>query len=151
MRYGTMEQITISKSIYQQIVDKAEAETENQKEVVGLVLGHDNICNGVFHCRNISTFPQAEYKMHPEDYGVFLRYHRAKNPEDLRHEIPQKLIGIYHSHPQWSARPSQTDIAKAYPNYIYFIYSCVSKTMTAWTLEVVAGERIMREIIIEVL
>lgn len=48
------------------------------------------------------------------------------------------VVGIYHSHPDHPARPSETDLEEAtFPGYTYVIVSVrdgVPDTLTAWTL-----------------
>jgi len=47
------------------------------------------------------------------------------------------LIGIYHSHPDAPAQPSQIDLENAWPKYTYLIVSMQNgepKDIAAWTL-----------------
>lgn len=48
------------------------------------------------------------------------------------------VVGVYHSHPDHPARPSETDLAEAtFPGYTYVIVSVhdgTPETLTAWTL-----------------
>jgi proteasome lid subunit RPN8/RPN11 len=48
------------------------------------------------------------------------------------------MIGIYHSHPNAPARPSQFDLDHAWPLYSYVIVSVLdgaSDAMTSWLLK----------------
>jgi len=48
------------------------------------------------------------------------------------------VVGVYHSHPDHPARPSETDLEKAtFPGYTYVIVAVamgIPKDLTAWTL-----------------
>jgi len=48
------------------------------------------------------------------------------------------VVGVYHSHPDHPARPSETDLAEAtFPGFTYVIVSVhdgVPEALTAWTL-----------------
>jgi proteasome lid subunit RPN8/RPN11 len=47
------------------------------------------------------------------------------------------LAGFYHSHPDHPARPSQTDLEQAWPNFLYVIVSvlgAVAADLTCWRL-----------------
>lgn len=65
----------------------------------------------------------------PEDY---LEADRAARREGL------DVVGMYHSHPDHPARPSQTDLEQAtFPGYSYVIVSVqdgTSSGITAWSL-----------------
>lgn len=52
-------------------------------------------------------------------------------------ELGGTLAGFYHSHPDHPARPSQTDLEAAWPNFAYVIISVaagVPGEITAWSL-----------------
>lgn len=52
-------------------------------------------------------------------------------------ELGGTLAGFYHSHPDHPARPSQTDLEAAWPNFAYVIISVaagVPGEITAWRL-----------------
>jgi len=130
-----MEKLIVSKTIYREIVDRSE---KCQNEVCGLLFSDGS----VLHAKNVSDSESVEYQFSPEDYGVFLNYHRGLKTD-------KKVVGIYHSHPRWSANPSYTDIRKAYPNYMYLIYSCTEHLARAFVLED-TEKRVMKEIRLEV-
>lgn len=69
------------------------------------------------------------YVIAPEDYR---EADRAARREDL------DIVGMYHSHPDHPARPSQTDLEQAtFPGYTYVIVSVLDGTpgdLTAWSL-----------------
>jgi len=69
------------------------------------------------------------YQLTPEDY-------RAADAAARKEGMD--IVGIYHSHPDHPARPSDTDLAEAtFPGYTYVIVSIQDgqpANLTAWTL-----------------
>ena len=70
---------------------QAHAATEYPKECCGLLLALGRK-QQYFSCRNIATEPNEEFIIDPEDYAA---------AEDLG-----EIIGIVHSHPDATSRPS---------------------------------------------
>ncbi len=72
---------------------------------------------------------ERRYELTADDYR---RADAAAQEQDL------DVVGIYHSHPDHPARPSETDLAEAtFPGYTYVIVSVHDGTpdaVTAWTL-----------------
>ena len=139
--------LVISKSTYTQIVDDCESSPD--KEVCGLgfseqgkVFGTDLMVDNIHKAQNISQQELSEYQFGNEDFGLFIKYHRRILKD-------KKMLMIWHSHPRWKAYPSQFDITKAHPNYIYLIYSNTEKLARAFVLENV-DKRVMAEVPIEV-
>jgi proteasome lid subunit RPN8/RPN11 len=75
---------------------KAHAATEYPKECCGLLLAVGKK-QQYFPCTNTSTDPTEEFRIDPEDYG--------------RGEDIGEVIGIVHSHPDATSRPSPRDLA----------------------------------------
>jgi proteasome lid subunit RPN8/RPN11 len=75
---------------------QAHAATEYPKECCGLLLAIGR-AQKYFPCRNIATEPNEEFRLDPEDYAA---------AEDLG-----EVIGIVHSHPDATSRPSPHDLA----------------------------------------
>jgi len=68
------------------------------------------------------------YELSPQDFA------RAEVEADKRDLI---LVGVFHSHPDHPARPSEFDRDHAWPNFIYLITSVEqgkAKITTAWRL-----------------
>lgn len=72
---------------------------------------------------------ERRYVITPADYNTADRAARAQGLD---------IVGIYHSHPDHPARPSETDLAEAtFPGYTYVIVSVKqgrAADLTAWTL-----------------
>lgn len=84
-------------------------------EVCGLVGGAGRKPLNYYPIKNIAKFQQRSFLMDPEEQIACMRTMREKN------EI---MMGIFHSHPDSEAVPSDTDLALAsYPHTIYFIAS----------------------------
>lgn len=75
---------------------QAHAAAEYPKECCGLVLSVGR-AQKYFPCRNIATEPNEEFRLEPEDYAAA--------------EDQGQVIGIAHSHPDATSRPSSRDLA----------------------------------------
>lgn len=86
-------------------------------ETCGLLLGTrngaENVVARVRQARNVNLERrQDRYELHPEDFVAADR--------DAR-EAGLDIVGIWHSHPDHPARPSETDRAAAWPEWSYVI------------------------------
>jgi len=85
--------------------------------------------------RNLNTERAHDrYELDPMD---FLRVDRSLDGTDLA------IVGVYHSHPDHPARPSQTDLERAWPALSYLIVSVEKGTPVAarsWVLDEAAGQ-----------
>jgi len=105
--------VRLSRWQFEQIL--AQARLEAPHECCGLLLGRGDAVEEVFPGRNVDETPQTRYVMDPRDQ---LRAFR------LMDERGWDLVGIYHSHPQTDAYPSETDKSRAlYPEARYVIVS----------------------------
>lgn len=90
------------------------AKMDYPKECCGLLIQFNDKCV-YMPCRNISQTPEQDFTIHPSDITMC---------EDFG-----EIIGICHSHPDSTSKPSQTDLAKAsalkeeYPNADWYIFS----------------------------
>ncbi|MCW3478318.1 M67 family metallopeptidase [Neisseriaceae bacterium JH1-16] len=69
------------------------------------------------------------YELDPADYMA---------AEMEAREAGQEIVGIWHTHPDHPARPSETDRAAAWPNWSYLILSVDSakvSAVTSWRLD----------------
>lgn len=89
------------------------------RETCGLLLGTrnggENRVTLVRQARNINAVrAQDRYELDPNDYLAADREARAAGLD---------IVGIWHSHPDHPARPSETDRASAWPEWSYVIVS----------------------------
>ena len=76
-----------------------------------------------------SEWRTRRYQLTADDY---------READEAAREQDLDVVGIYHSHPDHPARPSETDLEEAtFPGYTYVIVSVHDGTpteLTAWTL-----------------
>ncbi len=87
-------------------------------ECCGFLLGKESdneqrVISHVITCKNESG-TNKEYKISPKEY---------KKAEKEAGRKKLSLLGIYHSHPDWDAVPSKTDLENALPDLSYVIIS----------------------------
>lgn len=96
-------------------------------EACGILAGFrtagKRIVEEIYSTRNILNSPSA-YRVDPEEQlKVFL----------LIEEGGLEVVGFYHSHPHWSATPSNTDLAQAYyPEHSFAIYSIPEQNLQSY-------------------
>lgn len=87
-------------------------------ETAGLMLGKDNIVFEALHLRNVHEDDhRVRYRLDPMEY-----YAAEKTAEAKGYEV----LGVYHSHPDVPAVPSQYDLQYALPPWSYLIVSVTS-------------------------
>tara|TARA_B100000929_G_scaffold118636_1_gene94022 strand:- start:9836 stop:10183 length:348 start_codon:yes stop_codon:yes gene_type:complete len=72
--------------------------------------------------------PRQRFLVSPEDYRI---------AEERAFAAEHELLGFYHSHPDHPARPSQNDLAHAWPFFVYVILAVREgdpADLTAWRL-----------------
>ena len=123
--------LTISPTLLDEIREYGRASYPH--ECCGLLLGNSN------HTTKAATAlrpvlnrrqdtPQNRYLIAPEDWLAAERETR---------KLGLDIIGVYHSHPDHPARPSEFDREHAFPFYSYIIVSVASgeaAELTSWTL-----------------
>lgn len=107
--------LLLSTSSYNRIV--MEAIEKYPVECCGFLMGKEsgdqrNI-SFVLTCKNQSG-RATEFSISPQDY-------KKAEKEAKRKKV--SLLGVYHSHPDWDAIPSDTDTESALPNLSYVIIS----------------------------
>ena len=78
---------------------------------------------------NHPDFRSRRFLISPQDY---------MNAEKYADENSLALVGVYHSHPNHPALPSETDRLAAMPGFTYIIYSIMDGELAdvgAWELE----------------
>jgi [CysO sulfur-carrier protein]-S-L-cysteine hydrolase len=92
----------------------AHARREAPNECCGLLIGSEHSIEEAVPARNVHEHP-ARYQIDPADHFATIRRVRREG---------RTIIGAYHSHPNTSAVPSETDISEAYdPTLLYLIIS----------------------------
>lgn len=117
--------ISISKSDLKKILKHGE-ETYNE-ECCGLLIGTENKVLEVRKMRNTNSGTRSRrYNIDP------LELMKVENEVDER---GLEIIGIYHSHPDHPARPSQFDLDHSFPNLSYMVLAVESgeaREITSW-------------------
>jgi proteasome lid subunit RPN8/RPN11 len=117
---GQTREIRISREHLSKMV--AHAREGRPNEVCGFMGGRDNTVEKLYRMENADSSP-VSYSF---DSGEQLRAMKELESEGLN------MVGIYHSHPEAPAMPSQTDIKRAFfpgtrePNYPGVVYVIVS-------------------------
>jgi len=77
---------------------------------------------------------RARYTIDPRDVLAVERELRGS---------PRRILGFYHSHPDYDATPSEYDASRAWPWYVHAILAVRGKTAAefrAWTFDESSGE-----------
>lgn len=108
----------------QQILEQARSASPH--EVCGLLGGTAGRVTEVVPIDNTAENPTVRYRLDPAQQATTMsRFYR----DGL------DLVGIYHSHPQGTPIPSQTDIQQAsYPDAIYLIVGLRDNELGAWQI-----------------
>ena len=98
--------------------------------LIGREAGGRTLVERVASCRNLAVDRLGDrYLLDPDDF-------RAADEAARREGLD--IVGIWHTHPDHPARPSETDLEAAWPVYSYLIVSVTSAGVTerrAWRLE----------------
>lgn len=112
-----MNELIIPRKLTQQILHLAQISPD--REVCGLIGGHDNIACSCYPVDNISEQPDSRFELDPEQQIAAMKTLRDKG---------EQLLAIYHSHPSAAAEPSARDRQLAsYPEAVYLIISLNTK------------------------
>ncbi len=112
----------------------AQARAEYPHEACGLLIGREadgrTLVERIVSCRNLAVDRLADrYVLDPDDFRAA---DEAARKEGL------DIVGIWHTHPDHPARPSETDLEAAWPEYSYLIVSVTAAGIAdcrAWRLE----------------
>ena len=115
--------LLLSTSSYNQLI--IQAIEKYPAECCGFLLGKENgeqrIISQLLISKNESG-KQTEFIISPHEY---------KKAEKEAKKKKLSLLGIYHSHPDWDAIPSETDTENALPNFSYVIVSVFKHKVSA--------------------
>lgn len=120
--------VKIVKSAYDGMIGHAEEGFPH--EVCGVLIGGDGKVTHYRECRNLNTERAHDrYDLDPASFKEADEWARGNGME---------ILGIYHSHPDHPSLPSETDRQRAWPEWIYIIFSINSgkyNDARAWVLE----------------
>ncbi len=93
-------------------------------ECCGFLYGTEHENRVIFQTLEINNVMQGDqrdkFEIGPKDYQYGEEYARRNNVD---------LLGIYHSHPDHPAYPSEFDLRRAFPYFSYIIISVDSEKM----------------------
>ncbi len=125
---------------------RTHAETTYPEECCGLLLGR--VTGGVKTLVEVlptdNAWSAQAQENWPEQTGLTERRRYAIKPEDMLRAMKQgrdrnlEIIGIYHSHPDCPAVPSECDRTMAWAQYSYIIVSVrqgCSEDLRSWSLD----------------
>ena len=123
--------ICLSRSLVAEVFTHLEGHFPH--EACGLFLGRragaEDAVTQVAHVPNLNTERAADrYELDPRGWMAAEKAAAARG---------ERILGVYHSHPDHPARPSQTDLENAWPNFVYVIVSVANGTprdVTCWRL-----------------
>jgi proteasome lid subunit RPN8/RPN11 len=118
----------IHKEILKQIC--VTAEQHYPKECCGLLIGKAGDIMEIRAAENVAKeLMHRRYLIHPLELLAAENYVRGTGME---------VLGVYHSHPDYPARPSEFDLENAVPHYLYMIVSVArgrSGEAACWRLD----------------
>jgi proteasome lid subunit RPN8/RPN11 len=99
-------------------------------ECCGAMLGNDGVVQEAYPLPNTTEEgPRRRFLVQADDYRA---------AETRARQAGLDLLGLYHSHPDHPARPSQYDLDHAWPSLSYVIVSVMAgedKLLTSWRLK----------------
>ncbi len=109
---------------------KEDARKAYPEECCGLLVGKDGVVLEAVRVKNINT--ERAHDRYEIDPREFLMVEKESAKRGL------SVLGIYHSHPDHPAEPSEFDRTRAWPEYLYLIVG-VRKgnelTLRCWMLD----------------
>lgn len=120
--------VRIDKERLNELVAHAESTSD---ECCGFLLGHDRegrVVTTVLPAENMSVDRSIRFEVDPLEYLRAEQYAAANHLE---------LLGVYHSHPNSTALPSDTDRREAQPYFSYVILSLITQRVAdirSWRL-----------------
>ncbi len=124
--------VEISKEVFEGM--KRHAQRGYPEEVCGVMIGGGNSITEFAMCANLNKERARDrYELDPVSFNEADIVAREKNLD---------ILGIYHSHPDHPARPSETDRKRAWINWGYLIMSIEKgefKAATLWYIDEKTG------------
>ena len=120
--------VKVLKSAFEGMIELAEAGFPH--EVCGVMIGANGEITHFKECGNLNTQRAHDrYELDPVSF---------KEADEWARENNMEILGIYHSHPDHPSKASETDRQRAWPEWIYIIFSINSgkyNDARAWVLE----------------
>ena len=120
--------VSVLKSVHDGIVRHAEWGFPH--EVCGVLIGSDGKITHYRECRNLNTERAHDrYDLDPVSFKEADEWARLNGLE---------IVGIYHSHPDHPSIASETDRQRAWPEWVYIIFSVYGgryRDSRAWVLQ----------------
>jgi proteasome lid subunit RPN8/RPN11 len=102
--------IRCAAEVLEAIVDHARREAP--RECCGLLIGSPSQIERTEPAGNIAHDPTRRYEIEPRDILAAIKRCRGSD---------YAVVGAYHSHPRSLPEPSETDLAEAFPEFLYLI------------------------------
>ncbi|MBI2486411.1 MAG: M67 family metallopeptidase [Deltaproteobacteria bacterium] len=120
--------VKIVRSAYEGIIKHAESGYPN--EVCGVLIGKDEEITNFKECRNLNQERARDrYELDDRSFNEADNWARSNGMD---------ILGIYHSHPDHASEYSEFDRQRAWPYWIYMIFSINSgkyNDARAWILK----------------
>ena len=117
---------SLSQAVRQTIV--AHARAESPRECCGLLVGAGRCVDFAIPLSNTDSRPRTGFRVDPAEHIAVRRILRRVAPA-------RAIVGVYHSHPRGSARPSVRDIAEShYPEWLYVIVGRGGRSIRAYQM-----------------
>jgi [CysO sulfur-carrier protein]-S-L-cysteine hydrolase len=135
-----MEPVRLPRELHERMLDQALAAP--QLEVCALLGGDGSGPRTHYPVANVAGNPQQAFLMEPHAQLRAMREMRRAG---------ERLVGIYHSHPEGPAQPSETDLSQAaYPDVLYFIVGLSNEGRSGELRAYHYDGRVFRELGIEI-
>lgn len=115
-----------------ELIDQMKVHAEHvAEECCGFLFGHDDnfrLVTEIREASNVAGNKLKQFEIHPLEYLRAEKYAGKNNLE---------LLGIYHSHPDHPAIPSESDRVAAQPSFSYVIVSVLNQQFSeirSWRL-----------------
>jgi len=96
----------------------AHARRDAPRECAGLLIGRPDQILEAVPAANQAADPLRHYEIGPAEY--FAQIRRCRQVSAAQSDT-FAVIGSYHSHPRGGADPSETDLAMAFPAFVFLI------------------------------
>jgi proteasome lid subunit RPN8/RPN11 len=104
----------------------AHARDASPAECCGLLLGRQHAIVEAVPARNVAVDPRRRFLIDAKDHFDVVRAARRRALD---------VVGVYHSHPSSTARPSPTDAAEGFADFVFLIVGLGMEPpeIAAWT------------------